>query len=105
MEELRAAQGEFRAEPRSGSIRREEISGEVEEALRKVTRTPQFVTEVKRTVTLSSPRPKGVSVRICDAVAAFCAQIGRPDISSRYVRRCWDNTRRFDKNTFDCGME
>jgi hypothetical protein len=71
-----------------------------EQAVREMRNAPRFVKEARRVFTLSAPRPKGVSHRICKEVAEEFAKVWScPELGSRYALRCWVEYRRFVKET------
>jgi hypothetical protein len=85
-----------------GSFRTSEEGREhgelVEQAIRDIRRTPDFVEEANRFFTLTAPRPKGVKASICEAIAnEFSARWHLPQLGPRYVQRCWDEYRAFEK--------
>jgi hypothetical protein len=104
--ELHQLQAQFRsikAEDRK-SFRRStegrELSEDIEFSIREIRGTPSFVEEANRFFTLTAPRPKGVKAAICKAVASeFGDQWNFPELGPRYVQRCWDEYRAFEKET------
>jgi hypothetical protein len=112
--ELHKLQERFRSVPvterksfRTSSEGRE-LSEDIEFSIREIRRTPSFVDEIRRGFTLNAPRPKGVKADICEAVAAeVTAKWNVKGISRRYVQRCWDEYRAFERDfrTIEIGME
>jgi hypothetical protein len=75
-----------------------ELSEDVELTIREIRRTPAFVDETNRVFTLTAPRPKGVKDDICDSIAREVREKwGLPQIGRRYVLRCWDEYRVFER--------
>jgi hypothetical protein len=104
--ELHQLHAEFRSvrpQDRKGfrlSARGQELSEDVDLAIREIRRTPLFVEETNRFFSLTAPRPKGVKAGICKAVASdFGDKWNVPELGPRYVQRCWDEYRAFEKET------
>lgn len=69
----------------------------VEQAIRDIRRTPDFVEETNRLFTLTAPRPKGVKAQIRKAVADEFSSKWEMKLSPRFVQGCWDEFRAFEK--------
>jgi hypothetical protein len=81
------------------SKERDALSAQIEKVVREMRRTPSFA-KTNRHFSIVGRRPKGVSDKICEEVAAeFAARWGRDDLGPRYARRCWNEFRRFEKDT------
>lgn len=75
-----------------------ELSEDIELSIREIRRTPDFVEETNRFFTLTAPRPKGVKASICEALACeFGEKWNLPELGPRYIQRCWDEYRAFEK--------
>jgi hypothetical protein len=75
-----------------------ELSEDVEFSIREIRQTPDFVEETNRFFTLTAPRPKSVKAGICEALAReFGEKWNLPELGPRYVQRCWDEYRAFEK--------
>lgn len=104
--EIRKAQAEFRAGSARGRERFRasdagvELTEVIDQLVREMRKTPDFVEETKRTFHITAPRPKNVTESICvDVAARHAMRLERTDIGPRYARRCWDEYRRFEKET------
>lgn len=73
---------------------------DIDLVIREIRRTPAFVETVSRHFPLAAPRPKGVHWPICEHLAAeLSAKWELPNITPRYVDRCWKEYRKFEKET------
>jgi hypothetical protein len=103
MPELRATHEEFRAISASerpafrSSDRGRELAEEVEEAVRALRKTPEWVGHPSRLFSLTTPRPKGVKEHICQDVAAHYSATSGLALTARFVQGCWDDYRRFER--------
>lgn len=106
MAELHALQAEGQAAAVAGrgvfsnSIEGREHAELVDQAIRNVRKTPDFVEVVSRIFSRPAPRPKGVKAAICRAVAEeYGAKWALTDLGPRYVQRCWDEYRAVERET------
>jgi hypothetical protein len=108
--EVRAAQQEFKDVPVAdraafrNSQRGHELAEEVEQAIRAVRNTPDWVEQTNRVFSPSAPRPKGHKARICQEVAAEYSARWHVHLTTRFVRECWDFYRRFERETRPPGV-
>lgn len=105
VKEVHALQAEVRAGVKEHgpafwhSAEGRELRETVEQAIREIRRTPDFVEHTNRVFTLTAPRPKGVKANICKAVAAEFSQEWGVSLSPRNVQTCWDQFRAFEEDT------
>ena len=81
------------------SARAVEISEEIAEAIRTMKQTPEFVEDVSRVFSKTTPRPKGVKSAICGAVAEEVALDHGQAMKPSFVLGCWTEYRQFEKET------
>lgn len=73
---------------------------DIDFSIREIRGTPTFVEETNRIFNLEAPRPKEVKSDICKAIAGEVRhKWGLAEIGSRYIQRCWDEYRAFEKET------
>jgi hypothetical protein len=101
VDELHSLQSEMRKltpDERRG-MRGQELSEEIEQAIRSIRNTPDWVEETNRGFRLTAPRPKGVRDSICRDVATEFSAKWPVVLTPRYVRECWEFYRAFEADT------